>query len=51
MKKGLFTVAILFAGIAFSNAQTVLINEGFEENGTMPSTWQGGGSIQYQWNQ
>lgn len=43
MKKLLFTAAILFAGIAFSNAQTILLNEGFEENGTPPKGWSGMG--------
>src|SRR6185312_16423981 len=45
MKKVLFTAAILFAGTAFSNAQTILLNEGFEENGTPPKGWSGMGAF------
>lgn len=45
MKKLLFTAAVLIAGIAFSNAQTILLNEGFEENGTPPKGWSGMGAF------
>ena len=45
MKRLLFTLGAVIALITLSNAQTVLLNEGFEENGTMPATWKGGGAF------
>jgi len=44
MKKTLLSFIVVITTVVLSNAQTVLLNEGFEENGTMPSGWLGTGT-------